>query len=199
MDLEVGGSSPLSHPKECLVYYTKDMKKILLDGNEVKTLVPENLPMLIHGKEGSGASLYTICLAAKWFSQGYKVLFLCGHQMAEQEFRQQVSIEQTSAKFYTQDKVNEFIEELRDVTRNTIVIIKNIELFDIKLFDAIRDVGNLIISGEIDKTVLKGQLLSKKFVTEVYFSPLNSKEVPQLERFQGYVISDDYKGTTQLQ
>ncbi len=175
------------------------MKKILLDGNEVKTLAPENLPMLIHGREGSGASLYTICLAAKWFSQGYKVLFLCGYPMAEQEFRQQVGIEHTSAKFYTQDKVNEFFEGLRDVTSDTIVIVKNIELFDIKLFDAIRDVGNLIISGEIDKSVFKEQLLSKKFVTEVYFSPLNGKEVLQLERFQGYVISGDHKGTTQLQ
>ena len=40
------------------------MKKILLDKKEIEALVPESLPMLIHGEEGSGTSFYTICLAA---------------------------------------------------------------------------------------------------------------------------------------
>ena len=174
------------------------MKKILLDGNEVKTLAPESLPMLIHGADGSGASLYTICLAAKWFSQGNKIIFLCGYPMAEQEFKQQVGTEHTSAKFYTQDKVNEFIEELRDATKDTIVIVKNIELFDDNLFDATKDVNNLIISGAIGKSVIKKQLLSKKFTTEVYFSSLDGKDVIRLDKYQGYVISSNHKGITQL-
>ncbi len=174
------------------------MKKILVDGTEVESLNLESLPMLIHGKQGSGASLYTICLAAKWFTQGNKVIFLCGYPMAEQEFEHQVGHKHTSAQFFTQDKLREFIEELKDVTNDTIVIVKNIELFDENLFEAVKDLHNLIVSGEIDKFVSKNQLLSKTFTTKVYFSPLEGKEVPQLEKYHGYSVSADVKGIASL-
>ena len=175
------------------------MKKVMLDGKEVEKLVPESLPMLIHGKEGSGASVYTVSLAAKWFSQGYNVFVLCGYQKAEQEFAQQVGSEYSKAKFYTSDKLDEFIAEVKQgVPKNTIIIIKNIELFDEELFDAVVAFDTVIISGDVDGTSFKSKLLMRKFTTEVYFSPLAEKIIPELEKFHGYVVSGEYKGITKL-
>jgi hypothetical protein len=102
------------------------MKNILLDGKEVTSLVPESLPMLIHGEEGSGASLYTICLAAKWYRQSYNILFLCGYPMAEEEFSKQVGSDYKIATFYTKEKVEEFINALKqNLSDKTVVIVKN--------------------------------------------------------------------------
>ena len=175
------------------------MKKILLDGKEVEQLHPESLPMLIHGREGSGASLYTICLAAKWHSQGYEILFLCGHPMAEQEFAREVASDYVNAKFYTQEKTDDFLAALeQDVHHKTIVVVKNIELFDTNILDVVTPIHNLIVSGDVNQSKIKDILIRKKFITEVYFSPLEGKEIPELEKFHGFVASEDYTGVTQL-
>ncbi len=174
------------------------MKKILLDGNEVQSQVTESLPMLIHGKEGSGASLYTICLAVKWFTQGSKVLFLCGYPMAQQEFEQQIGATDHDVKFFTKEKVNKFIKELTDINNHTIIFVKNIELFDTRLIEKIKNISNLIISGDIDKSDNKSELLSIKFQTEVYFSSLDDIEIPELEKYHGHFISNGTRGIASL-
>lgn len=174
------------------------MSKIFLDGKEVEKLVPQSLPMLIHGKEGSGASLYTICLAAKWFAQGYNVLVLCGYPMAEEAFAQEVGTDYTKAQFYTKERIDEFLAALQNVHDKTIVVVKNIELFENNFFDAVNGIDNLIISGDVIQSKVEEKLLNKKFATEVFFSPLAGKEVPHLEKFHGVVFSDNYKGITYL-
>jgi hypothetical protein len=180
--------------------YNLGMKKIILDGKEVENLVPESLPMLIHGKEGSGASLYTVCVAAKWFSQGYKILFLCGYKKAEEQFAQQVGSDYKNITFYTKEKVEEFITALKqNLSDKTIVIIKNIELFGAEVFEAINEIELIIVSGDVEESSLKERLLNKKFATKVFFSPLKGIGLPELKNYQGFVISDDFKGITQLQ
>lgn len=175
------------------------MKKIILDGQEVDKLVLESLPMLIHGEHGSGASLYTVCLAAKWFSQGSNILFLCGYPMAEEAFAQEVGIDYSHVRFYTQEKVDDFLGALKDVVHeNTIFIVKNIELFDDKVFDAINEIDKLIISGDVYKSKIREKVLSKQFSTEVYFSAFEGKEIPELEEYHGFVIAEDYQGITSL-
>jgi hypothetical protein len=176
------------------------MKKILLDGREVPFLVTDSLPMLIHGTEGSGASLYTVCLAAKWFSQDYRILFLCGYPMAEEEFAQQVGNSYKNVVFYTKDKVEEFKLALnQDLSDNTVVIVKNIELFEDNIFDATKEIERLIISGDIIRSDLKDKLLNRKYVTKVLFSGIEEYDLPKLEKYQGYAVTEDYIGITQLQ
>lgn len=175
------------------------MKKIFLDDKEVAEVVPESLPMLIHGVHGSGASLYTVCLAAKWFLQDYPILFLCGYSMAEESFAQEIGSEHLNAKFYTQEKVNEFIHAVKDIKDpKTIVVIKNIELFGSEVFKTVNGIKNIIFSGDVNKTAFADELLAKDFTTEVYFSPLRGKDVPRLEKFHGFVTAGDYKGITYL-
>jgi hypothetical protein len=167
------------------------MDKILLDGKEVGTLVPESLPMLIHGEEGSGASLYTIALAAKWYSQGYGILFLCGYHMAEEEFRQQVGGKYDKAAFYTKDKLADFKRALHTEPANTIVIIKNIELFNESVIEIVGGISNVIISGDVGKSDFKNKILAKEFITKVYFSSLDIN-MPELNKYEGLVTSDGY-------
>lgn len=174
------------------------MRKILLDGKEVTSLETESLPMLIHGKEGSGASLYTICLAVKWFIQGNEVLFLCGYPMAEEEFDREVGREHEKAKFYTKENVNKFVEALKSASDNTIIFIKNVELFDDSLFTAIESTNNIVVSGDVEKSTIKNKILAKSFITEIYFSPLEGKKPMSTRKYQGYVVSDEYRGITSL-
>lgn len=176
------------------------MKKILLDDKEVSTLVPDSLPMLIHGEDESGASLYTICLAAKWFQQKHHILFLCGYTLAEEEFAHQVGKSYENVTFYTREHVEEFINTLKKgVSARTIVLVKNIELFDEKLIHSLNDIDNLIISGNIEKSDIRDEVVKKEFSTSIYFSPLLGIELPELEKYQGFVVSGDYRGITQLQ
>jgi hypothetical protein len=176
------------------------MRRIFWGEKEINTLSPEILPMLIHGKHGSGASLYTICMAAQWFSQGYSILFLSGYPMAEQAFAKEVGSKYSNAKFYTLDTYDEFITVLRaDVSDNTIVIIKNIDLFYDRIINKIKNLQNVIISGDISNIHGKDPLLNTNFSTEIYFSSLNNKKLPPLENYQGYVYSKTYQGFTKLQ
>lgn len=175
------------------------MRKILQDGREVTKLENGSLPMIIHGKEGSGASLYTICLAAKWFTQGNEVLFLCGYPMAEEEFEREVGITHENAKFYTKDNVKQFISAIKSVSDNTVIFVKNIELFDDNLLSLIDSKHNIAISGDIENSRFKSKLLTKTFTTEIYFSPLDGKNKLPTQKYEGCIISGKYKGITKLQ
>ncbi|MCC6563682.1 hypothetical protein IT087_02210 [Candidatus Uhrbacteria bacterium] len=175
------------------------MNPIVVDGKEVGALVPQSLPMLIHGAEGSGASLYTICLAAKWFSQKYQVLFLCGFPMAEEEFAKQVDGKYATVHFFTKEKVEEFKQAVKlKGSSETIIFIKNAELFDEGVFNLIEEFDNRVISGDIEEARSKQKILSKKYVTYVYFSPLHDVKLPKLNKYEGFLVSGDYQGVTKL-
>lgn len=62
--------------------------------------------MLIHGKEGLGASLFTITAVADLYSKGKKVLFLNGYHMARDEFKSQVGDAENSVVVDSPDELN---------------------------------------------------------------------------------------------
>ena len=176
------------------------MNSILLDEKEVEALEPNSLPLLIHGSEGSGASLYTICLAAKWFKQGYDVVFLCGFPMAEQQFAQQVGGGYDRVRFYTQEKRETFERVVStESLENTIVVIKNVELFP-GVADWVASLPSLIISGDINQAQDKERIRALRFVTSIYFSPLESGDglVRGINKYEGVVVSEGYRGITKL-
>lgn len=173
--------------------------KIILDSKEVNNLVTQSLPMLIHGIEGFGSSLYTIATAEQWYHQGNKVLMLSGYPMALQAFNEAVGEVHENAIFFSKDQVNEFEQELISITEDTIVFVKNIELFEEKVFDLVSGLNNVIISGDLSKSPFIEKILAKTYTTEIYFSPLQSKEIPVLPKYEGYVISGDYTGITKVE
>jgi hypothetical protein len=167
--------------------------QIILDDKVVEKLEPESLPMLIHGQEGSGASMYTIALAAKWYQLGYKILFLCGYEMAEMEFTNLVGNHQ-EARFFMKDRQKDFLDSLSGVDDKTIVVVKNFELFNQEVLNEIKT-SLYIVSGDISKANLQ----QKNFATEVYFSEIGNRTVPQLKKYEGYVVSGVYTGTTRIE
>jgi hypothetical protein len=175
------------------------MNRILVDGEE-KEFIKESLPILIHGEEGSGASLYTVSLVANFYQQGFPVLFLCGFSMAEEEFAKQVGKEYgDKARFFTQEKVEVFKKILAsENTNHVVIVIKNIELFAEDVFDLVSEKQNLIISGDVNKSGIKNKILEEKFTTQIYFSPFESIELPALNKYEGFVIGGDYKGISSL-
>ncbi len=52
-----------------------------------------DLPMIIHGADGNGASLFSITMAANFFKQGFNILLMSGYQMARDEFCEQTLVE----------------------------------------------------------------------------------------------------------
>ncbi len=61
--------------------------------NKATDFTLSDLPMLIHGADGNGASLFSITMAANFFRQGFKILFMSGYHMARDEFREQTIVE----------------------------------------------------------------------------------------------------------
>lgn len=174
------------------------MNKILLDDQTVETFDIASLPMLIHGKEGSGASMYTVAVAANWYSQGSHVLFLCGYPMAEEEFSQQIGSPHPDARFYTQEKLSEFTSVMNTIANNTLIVVKNVELFDKDVFELVNKHSKLIISGNIEDTSFKKNLLLHPFVTKIHFSALEGAELPAMPKYSGYVEAGEYRGITAL-
>ena len=119
--------------------------------------------------------------------------------MAEEAFAKEVGSIYTNVQFYIQEKVDIFLTALKHgVDDNTIVIVKNIELFDTNVFEAVNSMKNLIISGDVNKSKVNDLVLKKHFTTKVYFTPLKGKDLSHLKKFQGSVFSDDYEGITTL-
>lgn len=171
--------------------------KVILNDKEVPELVTESLPMLIHGQEGSGASMYTIALAAKWYEQGYNVLFLCGYEMAEEEFIKLVG--QSNGQFFTKERQDDFKKLLNEPVDKRVVVVKNIELFGEDIIDLVSILDKVIISGDLNQSAFKDKILAVEYVTKFYFSEIEGISLPDLKKYEGFVIANNFEGVTKLQ
>jgi len=174
------------------------MNKITL--NEKIFECNENkLPLLIHGKDKTGSSLFTVTFATNLFAKGSKLLFLTGYHMAKEEFFKQIdplSAGDDKVIFCLKDQINEFshlVDTLPDINER-VIIIKNIDLFDEKTFGLISSKQKIIISGDINKCTFKDKILNKKFETKVIFSELENIKTPELQKYQGFLIEDNNSG-----
>lgn len=189
------------------------IKKILLNDTELQ-FDRGNLPCLIHGEAHVGASLFTVSLIAKLYSQGEKILFLSGYPMARQEFidqierkedvilaEQDISIEKladTKVIFVARENTNMFIKlasSLPDV-KERVVLIKNIDLFDREDYLPVKDFENVVLSGDLDKCRYKDLILEKKFKSTFLFSKTASInfDLPNLNKFEGCFINSGNAG-----
>jgi endo-1,4-beta-mannosidase len=161
----------------------------------------DNFPVLINGEDKSGASLYTITLSANLFSQHLKILYLCGYQHAEEEFKRQVGgdFDKNYAVFYTKEQISEFKRFLGNLgAEERVIILKNIELFGEDIFDLISGRNKLIISGDINKCNFKNKILNKKFNTKIFFSPLDVVIPSMLKKYDAFFVWDGLKGITKV-
>jgi hypothetical protein len=176
------------------------MKKIFVDKKEFQ-FTGDNLPMLIHGEDHAGASFYTISLIANLFLQGSKILVLCGYSMAEEQFRKQVGDFRGEVAFYTKDQISDFLKavsSLRDIDER-IVLLKNVELFDGETANFVSEKKKYIISGDFNKCAFREKVLEKLFATKIFFSPLSEVEIPYLNKYEGFFISNFLNGITKVE
>ncbi len=183
-------------------------------------LSKQDFPCLIHGKDKTGASLFTVSMLAALYSLGYKVLFLSGYHMARDEFIKQTNQPQntmlldnekdiiSAAKkqviFVSGEDPNLFIKtssDLKDI-KERIILIKNFDLFDEALFDSVKHLMLLVLSGDLDKCPYKEKVVERNATTRIFFSQPQYKidtTVPPMQQYQGYLISPTMQGIISLE
>lgn len=195
------------------------MSKTILLNNLQKHFDNKGLPILIHGKEHTGSSLFTISLLVDLYFQGYKIIFLSGYQMAREEFIKQIgtdtqtvlanptdSLENLNKKqvIFVRRKNPElfisFMHGLADINKR-VVLVKNIDLFDESIFSAIENNSRVIISGDIDRSLYKSKIIKKHYSTKIIFSKPNislNMNLPLLKKYEGFLWSEAEQGIVSL-
>ncbi len=174
------------------------LKKILLDGKEFHFTRPD-LPILIHGEEHVGASLFTVSVLADLYAQGSKIIALTGYPMARDAFVEQIGSEE-NMQFFTKEKTEEFlnfISKMPDID-DAIVLVKNIEFFSEEVFNTVKNLKNIIFSGDLNKCSFKEKILQKSFNTSIYFSSLD-EQLPELNKYEGLFVSQNHTGRVSLE
>ncbi len=173
------------------------MNKIQVDNHDF-VFTPANLPLLIHGQDKTGASLFTITLAATLLAQDEKILFLSGYTMAREEFFKQIAEipHKDSVLFFTQEELSDFIQAVsnHEILDERVVIVKNIELFPETIFDLVTASRKLIVSGDVSLSSYSDKIIERQYKSKVLFSLLKGQNIPSLEKYQGFLTSDTQTG-----
>lgn len=196
------------------------MNKILLNG-EGYIIKESDLPYLVTYKEGAGGSHFTVTLLADLFNSGSKILFFTAFPMAKDNFLAQIGVNNSKIAFVNSvgdlinnkdaqaiilDSGNEdlFIEVLKNIEdiSGRVILVKNIEAFGQKVFDACLEMDNIVLSGNIDKCIAKDQIIKKEYKNIVVFSKPEISipfEIPELEKWTGYLSGENNKGIIKVQ
>ncbi len=188
---------------------------VLLD-NELFRMKASDLPCLITHEEEMTGWYLSIVLLTDLFFQSYKVLFLAAHQIGKEKFLEQTGGDYGNIRFI--DNVEDFqdaesyraivldsgnesllfdaIELLPDFNER-VILVENIEKFSEALFDAILDLGKVILSGNLDECVAREKISQRFFNTIIAFNqpeiPLFT-EIPKLEKWMGYFYTPERAG-----
>lgn len=179
----------------------------------------KDLPCFIHGIDHSGASLFTVTYIADLYRQGAKLLFLSGYYMARNELNAQSEDSENTILLENEDQFHEaqgkrtifaprehadlFIKAasvLPDISER-VILIKNIDLFDLPVYESIKAQNKLVISGDLDKCAYRNALLAKHFRTKILFSEPDTDlnvAIPWLEKYHGYLWTKDKHGIVSL-
>ena len=170
-------------------------QKINFDSND--------FPMLISGAEKTGSSFFSICLLAELLKNGYKVLFLSAYPMAKEEFKKQIGDKIENAVIIESGEEKDIIKGIKDTTdlEKRLILIKNIDVYSYKIFDALRDLKLVIFSGDLDKCQFTDSLINKAFPSKIFFSQSEKYPhsiMPNLAKFCGEIVSKKYNGIINL-
>lgn len=178
-----------------------------------------DLPLIIHGEDGNGASLFSISVMANLYNLGTKLLFISGYPMARDELKEQIGStidailiesEVDLAKAHTkrvifvpagkQELFIRLLNELPDIAER-IIYFKNYDLFDASVFDAVRKYPACVMQGDLNKVPNLANYIGTNWATKIYFSQppeLFDDKVPQLPKYNGFLRQDSKSGTVSL-
>ncbi|MFA5936659.1 MAG: hypothetical protein WC822_02140 [Candidatus Paceibacterota bacterium] len=181
------------------------MKKIIdfTTKEEIK-FTKEDLPILVHGKEHSGASLLSITVASLFQKGGQKLCIFTAYPMAKEEFLKQIDNPETifyleyekdfeqALKFQTiiiqSGNIDLFIKAISNVSvmKDRIIFIKNVETINVPIFKLVL-LYPFIISGNLELNPF--QLDFKNFIysTKILFNPFDEGKIPPLQKYQAFM------------
>lgn len=173
-------------------------------GKHPLALRPEDFPVFVHGKEGNGASLFSVILAASVCRSGFPLLFWSAYPMAKEEFRKEIldayfvqhadKIEDKEQQtiIIQNDDPNELIKASVKIMPERILFVKNFETVPREIQADLLKRKNLIISGDLEHTPARGALTA--FPTRIFFSPFPGIALPELKKYEGFMLAADKSG-----
>ena len=176
---------------------------ILINDKKVDFLLSD-LPVLISGAEKTGSSFFTVCLLANLLKSGHKVILFSAHPAAKEEFRNQIGADLSNALIINSEKEEDFIETIKNISdlSERIVLIKNIDQYSKKIFEAVKDLKLVIFSGDLDKCQFSDDLLKKSFALKIFFSYSKKNPIEELKllpKYSGLIVSEKYDGVIKLE
>jgi hypothetical protein len=195
--------------KKCYNYFMKNF--IDVENNKQIDFTVNDLPMVVHGREHSGSSLFAITMAVHLHSQGNKILMFTAYPMAMEEFISQVGEDASvfyleyPAQIYEAQSYQTVIVRSGDMNlcafalsnlpdiHTRIAFIKNVESILTEEIASLLNVNErTLISGDIDSSTAKEFIKNVKYQTKVFFSDSNilPKELPTLKKYQACVIKE---------
>jgi len=188
--------------------------------NKVFHFNENNLPCLVHYKEKTGGSQFTITLVADLFLQGSKILFLTAYPMAKDNFFEQTKGMESKIFFVKSNKdlikaekyqaiilksgdSNLYLEALKTLPdlKERVVLLKNFEIFDKNILEKSLELEKIVLSGDLDNSVVKKQISNKAYKTTILFSNPETSlliKAPELKKYTGYMKTGDKKGLVTL-
>jgi hypothetical protein len=192
------------------------MKTIIeIKTSEIVSFNERDLPMVVHGEDHSGASLMSVTIAAKFHSQGSKLCIFTAYPMARKEFLSQINTPEVV--FYLEneeafDEANRYQTVIipsgdiglfmkfisQETEKQRILFIKNIETIHIKCLHEIKPF-KFVVSGDLEANPQQLDFKSVSYATEILFSALEGRTLPDLEKYQGYMKRGDEEKVISIQ
>jgi hypothetical protein len=176
----------------------------ILVNNKAIEFQHEDFPMLISGAPGAGSSFFSIELMVNLLRNGEKVIIFSAYEQAKDLFKKEVGdFRNPDALIIESEDDGLFVEQLKNVpdVKERIILYKNIDNYDSRLFDALVDNQLVIYSGNLDKCVFKQQLIEKPLKTKILFSYPKNIEITdkiELSKYCARIVSDKYNGIITL-
>jgi len=173
--------------------------------NDKKTdFLLNDLPVLISGAEKTGSSFFTVCLLVNLLKSGHKVILFSAHPAAKEEFRNQVGDNLDNALIIDSEKEEDFIEIIKNISdlSERIVLIKNIDQYSKKIFEAVKDLKLVIFSGDLDKCQFADDLIKKNFSSKIFFSYSEKNPIEKLKllpKYSGLIFSEKHNGIIKIE
>lgn len=182
------------------------MNVFLLDTDE-HNFSEDDLPLLIHGQDGNGASHFSVSVIANFYHQGAKILFTSGFKGARDAFKEQVGenddailVENAADVLDAHSKriimvpieryelFKQLLKELPDINER-IIYFKNYNLFDQSVFEEVRKHNKCVLQGDLNKVANIAAYKDTPWVTKIYFTqpPIQfDSKIPELPKYSGF-------------
>ncbi len=186
---------------------------------KILALENKNFPLLISGRDGSGASHFSVCFMADLFKRGHKIVFFTALPAAKEELKGLLTQEELAdvGFFDPQEEIVlkkgiilnsgeelDFIDAVQRIPdiRDRIILVKNMERYTHALLDSLLGLSLLVFSGDLDKTSYGDALQDKNFLTKIFFSqsekyPLDHFIEPL--KYLGVLRGENIEGLVSLQ